>query len=708
MQILKYTTHIFLVAVIAVSAFGVAPPQALAASFNDDPQDRDTLRVKNPHGTVNNNNWGSSTTGEAGDTISFAIYYHNTSGETAQNVRVRLSPESTGVDDRHTFTGRVWADNASTVSGSVTVTISGSDESMEFDPGSVIWRPDQTISGSRTLPFGQNGDEIFDSNGLRLGDIEPGWDHQGSVVLNFVIDDDNNNTGDDRPDVRTRSAQNIDRDSADLRCEVNPNGSDTDVWFEYGLSDNNLNGDTSREDIGDDNNFEDFEDRIHNLDRDERYYFRCVAENGGGREYGSVLSFQTDDNGSGDEPRVQTLPARNVEDTSAEVRGEVDMQGEDGEYWFQWGTTPSNLHNQTNHRFIDSNSDERVESTLFGLSNNTQYYYRVVAESDEGIDIGNVLVFRTGGISGNTKPEAVTNVATGVGQHSARLNGLGVNLNNRSTDGWFEWGRTRSLGNTTSRIDLGSVNTNTFWQTLSGLSANTTYYFRAVVENNNGTDRGNILNFRTNSAPTPQPPTPQPQPKVRDADIVKSLENLDSSNGSDTRVEALRGETVRYTIEARNTGDFTLTDTEIKDRIPHFLEFANAKQQVSYDDPQREVVWFIGDLRPGESRRVTLDVIVTDDAPLGNTITNVARIESEKLTRNSNEVDIRVTDRIGGGIGSGTNTSANVFFSGGFFPDTLLGWLLLLILILIFLLIARALYRNYLDAKMAREARQNV
>lgn len=701
MFIKRTVQTVFLMIVVATTGlFGVS--EAIAASFNNHPNDFATLRVANFTENPNCTNcWASSVNADSGEKISFAIYYHNNSNETAENVRVTLSPRTTGVRSTHTFTATVRADNASTVSGSATVHLS-EPQSMEYILSRTFWYPNQTQS-EHTLLNGQSGTEIF-GNGLLIGDIKPGFSHQGSVVARFQVDD--GATGGDRPDVRTRSATNVDQDSARLRCEVDPNNSSTRVWFEYGTNSSNLNNTTASQNIGSGNNFVDVSKTIHGLNTDTRYHFRCVADNNEGTTNGSILSFRADGGGQ-DEPDVRTLSARNVQNTSAEIRGEVNTRGEDGEYWFQWGSSPSNLNNQTPHRFINSNTDRNVDTTLFGLSPNTQYYYRVVAENDFGIDVGGTLVFRTAGSGGSTQPEAVTNIATNVGKTSARLNGIGVNLSNKSSQGWFEWGTTRSLGNTTSRINLGTVDSNTFYQSLFGLSPNTTYYFRAVVENTNGTDRGNILNFRTDSTPVSYPPTPNEPKKVRDASIVKSLDNLDSPNGSSVRTSALRGETVRYTIEARNTGDFTLTNTEIKDRIPFYLEFANAQEQISYDDPQREVIWFVGDLRPGESRRVVLDVVVTDDAPLGSTITNVARIESERLTRNSNEVDIRVTDRIGAGF-TATSTPAAVFFGGGFFPETLLGWLLLIILILILILIIRALYKNYLDARAAREARHSV
>ena len=61
-------------------------------------------------------------------------------------------------------------------------------------------------------------------------------------------------------------------------------------------------------------------------------------------------------------------------------------------------------------------------------------------------------------------------------------------------------------------------------------------------------------------------------------------------------IAALKGETVRFNVEVRNTGDITLEDVVIKDRIPYYVEFANAEEKASYNDPQREVVWYIGNL----------------------------------------------------------------------------------------------------------------
>jgi hypothetical protein len=64
---------------------------ASSAVFNTDPQDRPTVRVGNATrngGSVTN--WKTTETADAGDYVSFTVYYHNTGTEPAQNTRVFL------------------------------------------------------------------------------------------------------------------------------------------------------------------------------------------------------------------------------------------------------------------------------------------------------------------------------------------------------------------------------------------------------------------------------------------------------------------------------------------------------------------------------------------------------------------------------------------------------------------------------------------
>jgi len=770
---------------VFMALFAVGTVGVFAATLNTDPSDFATLRVKNETdypGTTTN--WATYASADAGETVSFAIYYHNTSNETAHNVRVRLSPQNTGTGTTHSFTAYVWADNASQISGGATVNLSGS-ESLSYITSSVVWRPNQTVYGFQTLPGGQNGSEIFSSNGLSLGDIAPGWSTQGSVVLKFRVSGSGGYGN--YPIVNTNSATNISQNNATLNCNVDPQGTtDTRRWFEWGAT-SSFGNQTPSNYHG--NSAGSFNYSISGLYNNTTYYFRCVAENSTGRTNGSTMTFYTG-GGYGQLPSVTTYQASGVTGSYAVLEGYVDPKGTSNTTrWFEWGTTSWNLNNNTSrigqgsssgtfsdtitglssdttyyYRAVAQNDYGRVEGgiqsftttyggqqrpfvstsnatnvlqnsatlngyvnpyntwgtsrwfewgttqglgnrtntlshgntasnfseTITGLYNNTTYYYRAVAQNSYGTNYGNTVSFTTGtGVVDNNPPTAITNLATNIDQDSARLNALAIITGNVNSTGWYEWGTTQSLGFTTATQNLGSLPSVAFKQSMFGLNPNTTYYYRAVVQNTNGTSRGSILNFRTNSRYVP-PPAPGPV-KEREVSIIKELENLTSPNGTRTRVEALRGDIVRFNIEVENTGDYTLEDVEIKDLIPHYLEFANAEEE-NIDALQREVVWFVGDMRPGEREEVSLDVIVTGDARIGSIIENVARVESVRLTRTSNEVEIEVTDRI-------STLAATVFLGGVFLPDTLIEWLLLIVLILIIVIASRKVYGLYEEKK---------
>ena len=169
----------------AMFALGEAP-LAYAASFNNDPLDYQTLRVGNStqNPSYTSANWGTSVNANAGDILNFAIYYHNTSNETATNVRVTLAPQNSGTGTTQTFTATLTAGNVPTLTATATVYLSSS-QSINYDPGFVTWRPNQTTYGSQTLLNSQTGAEIFSTGGLYLGDVGPGWSTQGVGCCRF-------------------------------------------------------------------------------------------------------------------------------------------------------------------------------------------------------------------------------------------------------------------------------------------------------------------------------------------------------------------------------------------------------------------------------------------------------------------------------------------------------------------------------------------
>jgi uncharacterized repeat protein (TIGR01451 family) len=521
-------------------------------------------------------------------------------------------------------------------------------------------------------------------------------------VKTFYTDD--NGSSDDRPDVETLSAQDVDEDSATLRCDVEINADEAEIWFEYG-EDSGMDEDTSKRTIDDDDN--EYERVVTGLDEDERYYFRCVAENDEGKTYGDTKTFTTDDDSNdGDRPDVETLSATDITEDSARLRCDVDPNDLDTDVWFEYGETTS-MNDDTYKQYVDGDDrSERVDKIISNLDARTIYYYRCVADNDEGKSYGSMKSFNTdNGYTDGRAPDAITNAAFNIGRTSARFVGTVQIPSSARSVAWFEWGTSSSLGRTTASQSIGSGPSALVEHSQFSLAYNTTYYYRLVVQNTYGIDRGNIVSFTTLSAPPG--PTPEPQPIVEyDLSVMKTVENLDVDNGTDTDILAERGQLVRFTIEVRNTGNETLSETEITDLVPFYLEFANAEEQLAYDDPQREVVWYVGDLRPGERKEVTLDMVVTDDARTDMTIENIARVESDEYAESSNSIYIRVTDDVRSD--SRYNRAAAGLFLGGsgFFPTTFVGWLFLAILLLIFVILIRTIVGYYNEHKTKKATAQ--
>ncbi|OHB03788.1 MAG: hypothetical protein A2920_01925 [Candidatus Zambryskibacteria bacterium RIFCSPLOWO2_01_FULL_43_17] len=163
--------------------------EAANVTFNDDPADFSTVRSSNytefPDSTTN---WADTTDADAGEIVSFTVYYHNTGDEIATNVIAQLSvPQASGTSI--VASGGVSADNAQSVNGQTTINLT-SEQSLTYIPGSTSWYPDQSQTPS-PFPFGQTGDEFVTGQGVNIGDIASGWSSQGSVVARFQV---SNNT----------------------------------------------------------------------------------------------------------------------------------------------------------------------------------------------------------------------------------------------------------------------------------------------------------------------------------------------------------------------------------------------------------------------------------------------------------------------------------------------------------------------------------
>jgi phosphodiesterase/alkaline phosphatase D-like protein len=133
-------------------------------------------------------------------------------------------------------------------------------------------------------------------------------------------------------------------------------------------------------------------------------------------------------------------------------------------------------------------------ASLTGLTPSATYHFRAIAVGD-GTSVGVDKSFTTNATSA---PVVSTNAASSVATTSATLNG---NLASKGTVDnvtvYFEWGLTISYGNTTTPQAKTAIGT--LSASLTGLTADTTYHFRAVAVGDGSVVYGDDVTLTTAS-----------------------------------------------------------------------------------------------------------------------------------------------------------------------------------------------------------------
>jgi peptidoglycan/xylan/chitin deacetylase (PgdA/CDA1 family) len=103
-------------------------------------------------------------------------------------------------------------------------------------------------------------------------------------------------------------------------------------------------------------------------------------------------------------------------------------------------------------------------------------------------------------------PTVTTSASTGMTGTTAVLNGT-INPNKLATYWWFQWGTTKNYGTGSPAVLIPAGTTAvSISLTITGLTPNTTYYFRAAGSNARGNKYGVATTFKTLAVTTPPPP----------------------------------------------------------------------------------------------------------------------------------------------------------------------------------------------------------
>ena len=365
---------------------------------------------------------------------------------------------------------------------------------------------------------------------LTLKGLESGKTYHSRIVLENTKSE--TTTGTDLP-FNTPPAEKpaIDSESvteltltsteASLEGKVNPNYQDTHSYFQYSTSptvdgNGSLTSATKAPgtpvDLG-----EGFGDvplgptALTGLTPGVVYYYQAVATNATGTTNGAVQSFQ-----ALDLPVPTTGEAREVTGTTATLTGTVNPAGAVTTYYFSYideAGYEAALGEGAPDPYAKGASTPEASTTAAytvgpanplaasGLQPGTTYHYALVASNSVGTVTGPDATFTT--LASTPPPVAATGGALGITSGTATITGT-VETQGQSTSAAFEFGSSPALGSTEGQSNLpGAAGGTPVAFAFNGyLSPGTTYYYRVIATNAQGTSYGVEQSFTTVASPS--------------------------------------------------------------------------------------------------------------------------------------------------------------------------------------------------------------
>ena len=220
------------------------------------------------------------------------------------------------------------------------------------------------------------------------------------------------------------------------------------------------------------------------------YYARVFAITPMGIFYGEQVTFTTL---SLSLPTVNTLDPTNITSTSANLKGQVNSDG-NGTVTLRgicWNTTGNPTRSADSHQDCGSGTGS-FSKGITGLTAGTTYYVRAYAKNEAGTKYGSQKTFTT-----KAKPTVTTISVYDISSTAAFCGG---NVTNNGQGTISARGVCWSTSGTPTINNNKTVNgktTGSFYSMLGELTPNTTYYVRAYATNEIGTGYGATQTFTT-------------------------------------------------------------------------------------------------------------------------------------------------------------------------------------------------------------------
>ena len=299
----------------------------------------------------------------------------------------------------------------------------------------------------------------------------------------------------DIPTVYTMDALDISSSSANLNGQLNSNGLSTHAYFEIGKTTaygQTVSGTPVWFLVDQLTDLSAYADK---LDPNAEYHFRFVGVNHAGRSNGLDKTFTTKPQKSA--PTVTTQNAIEIDTTFATLAANVNPNSLSTTIWFEYGRSLTYGSTVTAQQSpVTGTSTVSASAQITGLSPNTIYHFRVVAENDSGRSEGLDKFFFT--LDLPQKPEILLYEIVSIDTGSVAFSAT-VHPHSFSTEVSFEYGLSQDQL-TGIPADQGTISGQeqvAITAAISGLVPNQTYSYRIKVMNAIGTGYSDFETFHT-------------------------------------------------------------------------------------------------------------------------------------------------------------------------------------------------------------------
>ena len=337
----------------------------------------------------------------------------------------------------------VATSGAATASANLTATITpnGSSTTVYFEYG-----PTAAYGSVTTLQTIGTGFSPLTSNAT-IYNLSPGTTYHFRVVARNA---EGTTTGSDGtfatasvlPQVITLPAQAVTSTTANLLARVNPQGTATSVYFEYGTNPDALEFTTAPQNVGSGVGSVQVEVAVSALAPGTTYVFRPVATSGANAVRGSLYPFTT----LAVKPSITSSGASGITATGATLNAAVTANGFDSQAWFEYGADNTYGHTTSAQAVPASGTNVAVSVPIDGLPAGRICYFRAIATNAYGMTYSGEKKFT----AGFPPPALVSSAGVNLDTNNTAISAF-INPNGLSSGFWVDYGAAEWLGATTRK-----------------------------------------------------------------------------------------------------------------------------------------------------------------------------------------------------------------------------------------------------------------